>query len=258
MRYREGRESKDAWSCGFNLPKHHNTTLKTSEDRIWRPMGRYMKQHDKEYLKMAILKQETAFRQQVASCAFNSDKSWGNCCWLHSIGCLIQVHELHRLYQVQHLLMREMKNTNKKIQLDEHCRALDLELPAEQFSGKQHRNVVLETYQESDLQLTLATGSSTRRKETSTASDCGSSFSSSSTQSGTTKQNGNRSGLFQVPEIDMRFNHDRHSGFKIEEQMRQDGVKQRTWFSQCLGMNMTWLLYAKQWDIICGCQRQPI
>ncbi|CAL9763366.1 unnamed protein product [Musa acuminata subsp. burmannicoides] len=198
----------------MHLPRHDpRFVLADPYAANGRPMGRYMKQHDKEYLKMAILKQETAFRQQV--------------------------HELHRLYQVQHLLMREMKNTNKKIQLDEHCRALDLELPAEQFSGKQHRNVVLETYQESDLVLTLATGSSTRRKETSTASDCGSSFSSSSTQSGATKQNGNRSGLFQVPEIDMRFNHDRHSGFKIEEQMRQDGVKQRTWFSQCLGMNMT-------------------
>ncbi|RZR97546.1 hypothetical protein BHM03_00026783 [Ensete ventricosum] len=125
--------------------------------------------------------------------------------------------------------MREMKNTNKKIQLDEQCMALDLELPAEEFSGKQHRNVVLETYQESDLELTLATGSSTRRKETSPASDCGSSFSSSSTQSGASKRNSNRSGLFQVPEIDMRFNHERHIGFKIEEQMRQDGVKQHTW-----------------------------
>ncbi|CAL9058328.1 uncharacterized protein LOC135651113 [Musa acuminata AAA Group] len=168
-------------------------------------MGRYMNQYDKEYLKMAIMKQEATFRQQV--------------------------HELHHLYHVQQLLMREMNNTNKT---DAHNRTPDLKLPAGEFSGKKDRNVstTVEAYRESDLELTLATGSSARgkRKETSSTSDSGSSFSSSSTQSGGTKRSSNGSG--QCPVRDMRFQHG------IEERMREDGIKQPPWFSRCLSLNM--------------------
>ncbi|URE46067.1 hypothetical protein MUK42_14327 [Musa troglodytarum] len=166
-------------------------------------MGRYMNQYDKEYLKMAIMKQEATFRQQV--------------------------HQLHHLYHVQQLLMGEMNNTDKK---DAHNRTPDLMLPAGEFSGKTCRCTTVEACRESDLELTLATGSSARgkRKETSSTSDSGSTFSSSSTQSGGTIRSSNGSGQCQIR--DMRFQHG------IEERMREDGIKQPPWFSRCLSLNM--------------------
>ncbi|RWW88477.1 hypothetical protein BHE74_00002646 [Ensete ventricosum] len=187
---------------------YHSSHDNTSKSSGRRPMGRHMNQYDKEYLKMAIMKQEATFRQQV--------------------------HELHHLYHVQQLLMREMNNnTNNK---DAHNRTPDLKLPAGEFRGEKDRNVsttTVEADRESDLELTLATGSSARgkRKETSSASDSGSSFSSSSTQqSGGTKRSSNGSGQCQVR--DMRFQRG------IEERMREDGIKQPPWFSRCLSLNM--------------------
>ncbi|WOL01678.1 hypothetical protein Cni_G10395 [Canna indica] len=163
-------------------------------------MGRHMEQYDKEYLKMAILNQDATFRQQV--------------------------HELHRLYQVQQLLMGDIKsNKKKKIQKDAHNKTtLNLEMPAEEFG----------------LELTLATGSSRsqKKKETSSCSDSGSSsFSSPSTGSEAMK----RSSIepIQVPAIDARFKHAMQSRFEMEERTRQDGLKQNPWFSQCLSLNTT-------------------
>ncbi|KAG6479795.1 hypothetical protein ZIOFF_063269 [Zingiber officinale] len=159
---------------------------------------RFMEQYDKQYLKKSILKQEDTFRQQV--------------------------HELHRLYRVQEQLMNEM-NTNKKAQKDSRHPTFDLEHPTE----KQDKNHMRMECQESDLDLTLATGSRRQKKKgISSCSDSGSSFSSSSTGSATTQRKGNEPSQFRISEIDMRFQHETHN---------QSGIKQNPWFSQCLSLS---------------------
>ncbi|URE15869.1 hypothetical protein MUK42_24061 [Musa troglodytarum] len=185
-------------------------------------MERCMKQYDKDYMEMKtiMLKQEETFRHQV--------------------------HELHRLYQIQKLLMRNTKtaamNMRRYMKPDielwnvenetpshrnSHGRqplcSLDLEAPAE--SIRRHSGD-----EESDLELTLATGSSRaqrKRKDASFTSDSGSTLSSSSIESG---------GI--VPDISTRFRNERKSGLNIEEQMRQDAVKQPPWLFQCTKQDM--------------------
>lgn len=206
-----------------------------------------MKQYEKEYMKMTMLKHEETFRHQV--------------------------HELHRLYQVQKLLMRDMKNAELKRQwastnnqpglekrkvenergsnqschngyLDQRKprQTLDLELPAEEYIGRDYGDVMLKVEEESDLELRLAIGSNrSRRKkeETSFTSDSGPSFSSSSSESGMVKLNRQEWGLLHVPDMTMRFPDERKNGFHIEEKMRQDGLNQPPWLFQCLSLDMT-------------------
>ncbi|RRT78546.1 hypothetical protein B296_00009316 [Ensete ventricosum] len=157
------------------------------------------------------------------------------------------VHELHRLYRIQKLLMPNTKTAAMKMrrhmkpdielwnvesktclnQPSQHRRqplcSLDLEAPAEYI--RRHNGD-----EESDLELTLATGSSRAqrtRKDASFTSDSGSTFSSSSIESG---------GI--VPDISTRFRNERNSGLNIEEQMRQDAVKQPPWLFQCTKQDM--------------------
>jgi len=192
-------------------------------------MGTCLKQYDKDYMKMAMLKQEETFRQQV--------------------------HELHRLYRVQKLLMNDMKAEIKRQRKSSSTRAgndrwnaenetdmhqqnqrrarqvLNLELPAEEYIEE-----------ESDLELTLATGGSRRRKnDNSFTSDSGASLSSSSTESGGVKLNGSEWGLFRVPDVNMgSYRSERKSKFNAEEQMiGEERVKQPPWLFQCLSLNMT-------------------
>lgn len=161
---------------------------------------------------------------------------------------VFQVHELHRLYRVQKLLMNDMEaeirnqrkslNTKAMHQTDIHHqsqrrarRVLNLEVPAEEHIEG-----------ESNLELTLATGSSRGRKnDSSFTSDSGVSFSSSSTESGGVKLNGNDWGLFQVPGINIdNYPNDRKSKFSAEEQMiSEERVKRPPWIFQCLSLNMT-------------------
>lgn len=193
-------------------------------------MGTCLKQYDKDYMKMAMLKQEETFRQQV--------------------------HELHRLYRVQKLLMNDTQAEIKRQRKSSSTRAcgndrwnaenetdmhqqnqtrarqvLNLELPAEEYIEE-----------ESDLELTLATGGSRRRKNgNSFTSDSGASFSSSSTESGGVKLNGNEWGLFRVPDVNIgSYRSERKSKFNAEEQMiSEERVKRPPWLFQCLSLNMT-------------------
>ncbi|XP_065014119.1 uncharacterized protein LOC135580867 [Musa acuminata AAA Group] len=185
-------------------------------------MERCMKQYDKDYMEMKtiMLKQEGTFRHQV--------------------------HELHRLYQIQKLLMWNTKPAAMKMRRhmkpetelwnvenetashrNSHRRqplcSLDLEAPAEYI--RRHNGD-----EESELELTLATGSSRsqrKRKYATFTSDSGSTFSSSSIESG---------GL--VPDISTRFRNEGKSGLNIEEQMRQDAAKQPPWLFQCTKQDM--------------------
>ncbi|XP_008807402.2 uncharacterized protein LOC103719786 [Phoenix dactylifera] len=209
-------------------------------------MERNLKQYDKECMKTAMLKQEKTFRHQV--------------------------HELHRLYRVQKLLMRDMKNVELKRQqaftqnrpglerrnvenergTNQSCygsyicqwkpyQTLDLGLPAVECIGRDDGDVMLEVEEESDLELTLAIGSSrSRRKkeETSFTSDSGACFSSSSSESAVVKLNRQEWGLFHVPDISMRFPDETKSCFNVEGRMREDRLKQPPWLFQCLSLDM--------------------
>lgn len=242
-------------------------------------MERSPKPHDKEFMKMAMLKHEETFRHQVMRNMLNSlmfplspslqklDR------FLGLFFFLVQVHELHRLYRVQKLLMRDMMNAElKRQQASEHYQPtlgrwnvesergsnqpcyssywdqrkphqrLDLELPAEEYIGKDDGDMMLEVEEEGGLELTLAIGSSRsqrKKEEASFTSDSGVSFSSSSSDSGAVKLNSQEWGLFQVPDITMRFQDEREGGFNVEERMRQDGLKQPPWLFQWLNLNMT-------------------
>lgn len=176
-----------------------------------------------------------------------------------------QVHELHRLYRVQKVLVNDMKaeikrqrksstsgtrierwNTDNEITSQQPCystcqdqtrprRALNLDLPAEECIGKDDRDVD----EDSDLELTLATGSkgSRRKKENSFTSDSGASFSSSSSESGATKMklNGNDWGVFNMG----NYQKEGKNVFNVEEHTREERVTQPPWLFHCLSLNMT-------------------
>ncbi|XP_020576695.1 uncharacterized protein LOC110022209 [Phalaenopsis equestris] len=183
-------------------------------------MGKFLKQYDREYMKMAMLKHEETFKHQV--------------------------HELHRLYQIQKILMNEMKtaelkkqqaSSNSENKPDKRCaekrrlnRTLELELNAEEYIGKESKA------EEGELELTLATGSRRRKKEeTSFTSDSGASFSWSSAESSGVKLMGKEGGLFQANS----FQSERKSSYDVEEQVRQNSMNQSPWLLQCLSLNMT-------------------
>ncbi|KAG1368589.1 hypothetical protein COCNU_14G010570 [Cocos nucifera] len=189
-------------------------------------------------MKMAILKHEETFRQQV--------------------------HELHRLYRVQKLLMSDMKNIKLKRQNDLACpkdnlnmwngengtgscqpsyndhhqrrprRPLNLELPAEEYIENAEEDVMLEIEQRSDIELTLAIGSSRSERD----GTPGTSFNSSSTESSGLKSRGHEWGLGQAPGINLSFPYERNSPFDVGEGMRPDGVKEPPWLFQCLSLKM--------------------
>ncbi|MQM19567.1 hypothetical protein Taro_052573 [Colocasia esculenta] len=208
-------------------------------------MDRSMKQYDKEYMKTAILKHEQTFREQVS--------------------------ELHRLYRVQKMLMRDVKrNSLKRPETYGHPndggvdrwhsgnngssfrshgaqerprRALDLERPAEEYMEDDCDNTTSELEDENEIELTLATGSRRRKKEeTSLTSESGASFSSSSTESGGENLKLQDWGMFQFAGMNGSFPGEKKSEKSGEfsvETMRQDALKQPPWLFQCLSLNMT-------------------
>lgn len=184
----------------------------------------------------------------------------------------MQVSELHRLYRVQKMLMRDMKRSalkrpetcehgddggldrwraeNKPTLFGSHGaqerprRALDLERPAEEYMEDDCEDASLEVEDEDEIELTLATGSRRRRKkeEASFTSESGASFSSSSTESGGENPKLQDWGLFQFAGMNRGFpgekKSEKGSEFSVET-MRQDGLKHPPWLFQCLSLNMT-------------------
>nr|DAD41462.1 TPA_asm: hypothetical protein HUJ06_015785 [Nelumbo nucifera] len=125
-------------------------------------MERILKPYDKESMKMAMLKHEKTFKEQL--------------------------YELHRLYQIQKMLMNNMKgstgpdrcvpngwNLEKDISFSQaNCtyreqqkprRRLDLEQPAEDCNADEGGDGVLEIEDESDIELTLGPAIYRRRKK---------------------------------------------------------------------------------------------
>ncbi|XP_017216374.1 uncharacterized protein LOC108194005 [Daucus carota subsp. sativus] len=212
---------------------------------------------DKEYMKMAMLKHEEMFREQV--------------------------YELHRLYRVQKLLMNnisrnkenEMKSQERWIKRDENIsiynnnshyphqppgQRLDLEQPAEEHSTKFDCNGGLDIEDECDIELTLGPSSynPTRKAKTPLTSDSGLSFSSSSSGSSSVRRRDNSDGirritdkitkkeltghnwgLVEVPSSSPSFVNGRKMGTNDSEQLRQDRLQQPPWLFQVLSMNIT-------------------
>ncbi|KAL5556830.1 hypothetical protein UlMin_039066 [Ulmus minor] len=190
-------------------------------------MERLFKPYDKEYMKMAMLKHEEIFKEQV--------------------------YELHRLYQIQKILMKNMEKTRSNVNRPQ-IRKIDLEQqPAveESLNGDDHGRM-LEIIDESEIELTLRPTSYNRRRKTEAplTSDSGPSFSSSSTGSsqmnrasypihcpgdnGTgldlTGSGGCQLGLVQVP-----FSVD-----EVEEENRKGRLKRPpNWLFQVLSLNVT-------------------
>lgn len=210
-------------------------------------MEKFLNPCDKEYMKMAMLKHEEMFRKQV--------------------------YELHRLYEIQKMLMKNISSDrgNRRINQDKWTKSkkensfhnylniddmheqpgqkLDLEQPAEENTAD---------LEEGEIELTLGPSSYCRRRkidETPLTSDSGLSFSSSSSGSSRIKRTNSgihtiqdrrkevtahNWGLVEVPNSNLSFLNGRRSNSDIKEQVRQDRVhEQPPWLFQVLSMNIT-------------------
>ncbi|XP_043709450.1 uncharacterized protein LOC122658520 [Telopea speciosissima] len=216
-------------------------------------MERILKPFDKESMRMAILKHEETFKEQV--------------------------YELHRLYRIQKMLMNNMKSSEsngcgtKRWNLDEFSLSqvsstykekkklqkpwkLDLERPAEEYIAEEGGDRMLEIEVESDIELTLGPTSYSRRKkdETPLTSDSAPSFSSSSTESSHMRRTrtgaykrmdtseeliGNEWGLIQVPDMHPSFLRGTKNTYNVEEQVRQEKLNRPPWLFPLFSMNMT-------------------
>lgn len=201
-------------------------------------MEKLVRSCDKENMRMAMLKHEETFKEQV--------------------------YELHRLYRIQKILMQNME-ARRGVELSErewylknaisltHKGAqekaemkFDLERPAEEHIAESEDGVV-EVIDESEIELTLGPSSYNRRKkvETPLTSDSGHSLSSSSSGSShINKTREDSSGsiirLVQVPgSTTTGCQNGIRNSFDIEEQLRQERLKQSPWLFQVLNLNMT-------------------
>ena len=149
-------------------------------------------------MKMAILRQEQTFRQQV--------------------------HELHRVYEVQKRLMKEMQAVKMSpAQAREDTRPepmLDTDRPQWHINSGEKTARFTEDF---NLELTLATGGDTRKQEMTSNSESGATVTSSTSAE---SESGQR---FPESNVDLRFQH---------ESKRHDQLTQSHWLYQCLSLKM--------------------
>ncbi|MCD7459358.1 hypothetical protein HAX54_040685 [Datura stramonium] len=208
-------------------------------------MEKLLNPYDKEYMKMAMLKHEEIFREQV--------------------------YELHRLYQTQKLLMKNMSSStsSRPQQVKEHhhidnvdsnkkvaaarTQCIDLEIRP---SDEDH---IAESVgdEETELELTLGLSSYNNRRRKTVAinnSDLAPSFSASSNSTGSASSQIKRSNLARNP-----IRNEGHkwgpisnstSNFQLggrtqsnqnvdQDQYRQDSLNNPPWLFQVLSLNMT-------------------
>ncbi|CAN6289054.1 unnamed protein product [Urochloa humidicola] len=194
-------------------------------------MSRYhLKQYEKEHMKMAMLKQEETFKQQV--------------------------QELHRLYRVQQLLMADAASaaimpaaaaTRCDLEDDERraaendagsSRSWDDAAYPEPEQGKKaahHPQLVL---QESELELTLSLGcfgKAAAKKEASSSVDSRTSISSSSTESGS--PDCRVAVLPAAPSLIGSAAAKPGGGAgSVGQRLEQDGLQQPPWLHKCLNL----------------------
>ncbi|KAJ4826661.1 hypothetical protein Tsubulata_001542 [Turnera subulata] len=218
-------------------------------------MENYLKPYDKEYMRMAILKHEETFKEQV--------------------------YELHRLYRIQKIMMRniasnrtngrsqELGSSNNGFSFNQSNQArglnqrslvkLDLERPGGEENVAES-NADRELIDENEIELTLGPTKYNQRKkaETPLTSDSGPSFSSSSTGSSqinrtsslnhhhhqkTSKRReeltGHNFGLVQVSDMTLGYQNASKNSIVVDEQFRQERLKQPPWLFQVLSLNTT-------------------
>nr|GEX40328.1 hypothetical protein [Tanacetum cinerariifolium] len=180
-------------------------------------MDKFVQPYDKECMKMAMLKHEQTFKEQV--------------------------YELHRLYQVQKMLMKNMQRSTHNLQENigfnnyQHQKnKFDLEQPAPTKEYDHVKQTLDNQETEEDecvIELTLAPTSFNRKRSTTNkpeSSDSMASFSSSSTGS---------SHIKRVERI-TRDNSSFLSGNRINNSSSSDrSLKQQPWMYQALSLNMT-------------------
>lgn len=212
-------------------------------------MEKLINPYDKEYMKMAMLKHEEIFREQV--------------------------YELHRLYQTQKLLMKNMSSTsrpqvvmkdhqlvNHHINFESNKKAprqcIDLEIRP---SDEEHiAESVGEDETELELTLGLSSYNNRRRKTAFNNSDSAPSFSSSNSTGSansshilkhTTTNNprndlngGHKWGVENLPLVSNNFQlggRTSQSNQNVEDQQyrSQDSLSNPPWLFQVLSLNMT-------------------
>ncbi|CAL4940124.1 unnamed protein product [Urochloa decumbens] len=193
-------------------------------------MSRYhLKQYEKEHMKMAMLKQEETFKQQV--------------------------QELHRLYRVQQLLMADAASAATMPAAAARCDLEDDErraaendagssrswdeaaYPEQGKKAAHHPQLVL---QESELELTLSLGcfgTKAAKKEASSSVDSRTSISSSSTESGSPDRR-----VVVLPAapslIGSAAAKPGGAGSVVGQRLEQDGhgLQQPPWLHKCLNL----------------------
>uniref|UniRef100_A0A0A9CWL1 Uncharacterized protein n=1 Tax=Arundo donax TaxID=35708 RepID=A0A0A9CWL1_ARUDO len=155
---------------------------------------------EKEHIKMAMLRQEQTFRQQV--------------------------QELHRVYRVQEQLMMQMQvtemnnygNATAKTQTEP-----TVKIGRQEWSGNSGKTKAT-LVEDFNLELTLATGAGRRKQEKPSNSDSEATMSSTSAES--------ESGRRFVPDSNVTIR------FQNESNRRDDQVMQSPWLYQCLSLKM--------------------
>lgn len=150
-------------------------------------------------MKMAILRQEQTFRQQI--------------------------HKLHRVYEVQKRLMKEMqalKMSPDQAREDTQPEPmLDTDRPQWCVNSGEKTAPFIEDF---NLELTLATGGDTRKQEMTSNSESGATVTSSTSAE---SESGQR---FPESSVDLRFQH--------ESKRHDDQLTQSPWLYQCLSLKM--------------------
>lgn len=178
-----------------------------------------------------------------------------------------QVYELHRLYQTQKLLMKNISSSRQRVKdqvVNHHNNILDsnkkirqcfdLEIrpnDQEHIAESVGQDNIIED--ETELELTLGLSSYNRRRKIAN-SDSAPSFSSSNS-TGSSSQiikpstsarnprndlNGHKWGLENFPVSNPSFQLGaRQSNPNVEEQFRQDSLNNPPWLFQVLSLNMT-------------------
>ncbi|CAN4079757.1 unnamed protein product [Withania somnifera] len=212
-------------------------------------MEKLINPYDKEYMKMAMLKHEEIFREQV--------------------------YELHRLYQTQKLLMKNMSSTsrsqqfmeehqvvNHHINFDSNKKAARQCIDLERRPGDDEHIAESVGEDENELELTLGLSSyKNRRRKTASAPSFSSSNSTGSANSShinhTTKNlarnlrndlnRGDKWRLENIPIVSNNVSNFQvggrtsHSNQNVEDQQyrSQDSLNNPPWLFQVLSLNMT-------------------
>nr|CAB3462167.1 unnamed protein product [Digitaria exilis] len=157
---------------------------------------------EKEHIKMAMLKQEQTFRQQV--------------------------NELHRVYQVQRQLMMQMQVAETKnygsITAEAQTEST-VKLGPQQWCGSSVEKAAT-LAEDFNLDLTLATGAGKRKQEKPSNSDSEATISSSTSAE-------SESGRRFMPESNVTT-----LRFQNESKSHDDKVMQSPWLYQCLSLKM--------------------